>query len=43
MRGFTADGRKRYAVSHKRYDIHHVIEGDTVRVTALKQQLQKYC
>ena len=42
VRGFTADGRKRYAVSHKRYDIHYVVEGDVVRVTALKHQLQDY-
>lgn len=42
VRGMTADGRMRYAVSHKRYDIHYVIDGTVVRVTALKHQLQNY-
>ena len=36
----TSRGELRHKVAYKRYEIHFVIEGATVRVLALKHQLQ---
>ena len=36
----TSRGEVRHKVAYKRYEIHFVIEGTTVRILALKHQLQ---
>lgn len=35
-------GATRYKISYNKYDIHYVIEGETVRVLGMKHQIQQH-